>query len=154
MSGTSLLSKMELRVVMKFLWLQKKEAPVILKEIVQTLKQEAIQNRTVYKWIERFNNGDFNCEDRPREGGPKNYSVADQVIVQLKIDPYQSSRSIAEALNTNKTAVSNTLREELNMRKNNFKWIPHNLTDKQKKIELTGPEKCYKCSIKCDIHPQ
>ena len=126
----------DIRVIIKFLLLQKKKPKEIIDEINSTAGQRSVSSATVYKWIKVFEEGTLDCSDRERCGRPKKDGLIPSIELLLRDDPYQSARSIASELHVDKNTVSRMLREEMGMKKVNFHWIPHELTDRQKIVRV------------------
>jgi len=63
-------TSLELRAVMKFLFLQGKSAKNIHTEMSQTLAEKCPSYSTVKTWTSRFKTGHFTVEDEPRSGRP------------------------------------------------------------------------------------
>jgi len=124
-------SQEEIRVLIKFLWFQKKSAKVILEEINETLGEGTIGKTSIYKWIERFKKGNFSVKDEERHGRPT-LGIRKDVEKLLENDPFLSARSIATELQVDKNTVIKTLKEEMDMRKVCFHWIPKDLNEAQK----------------------
>jgi len=122
----------EIRVVIKFLWTQGKRPMEIVEEINSAARCGQVSRATVYKWVKRFEEGEWDCDDKERSGRPKKNDVKAMIERLLLEDPYQSARSLASALLVDKNTVCRVLRDEMNMKKVNAHWIPHELSDQQK----------------------
>jgi hypothetical protein len=121
----------EIRSVMHFLWLNGLTAVEISREVCDVYGQAVLSLRTVERWLARFAAGDETLEHLPRSGRPRSDSNI-ALITQLLIDdPYLSQKMIAMILSISSTTVKKILLEDLSLRKVNFKWIPHRLSDDQ-----------------------
>ena len=126
----------EIRVIIKFLWSQGKRPSEILQEIRLSDPCKHVSRVTVYKWFKRFKDGNCDCEDRERSGRPLKKGIREIVAESIEDDPYQSARTLASALHVDKNTVCSILKNELKMKKVNAHWIPHDLTDQQKKVRV------------------
>ena len=61
----------EIRVVIKFLWTQGKRPMEIIEEIKGSGGCGRVSRATVYKWVKRFEEGEWDCDDMERSGRPK-----------------------------------------------------------------------------------
>jgi histone-lysine N-methyltransferase SETMAR len=115
--------------------------------------QAVLSLRTVERWLARFAAGDETLEDLPKSGRPRSDSNIALITQLLTDDPYFSQKMIATILSISPTTVKKILLEDLSLRKINFKWIPHRLSDDQQQervrlstellqfLEARGPRK-------------
>jgi histone-lysine N-methyltransferase SETMAR len=82
--------------------------------------------------LARFAAGDETLEDLPRSRRPRSGSNIALITQLLTDDPYLSQKMIATILSISSTTVKKIFLEDLSLRKVNFKWIPHRLSDDQK----------------------
>jgi len=125
-------SRFELRVVIYFLWAQDKLVSEIIHTINTTLKVDCVHKSAVYKWISSFEDNIFDCDELPRTGRPRNTEAIAKVQQILTEDAYRSAKSIAEEIGIEHETVTNNKKNDIGMKKVNFKWIPHSLTIDQK----------------------
>ena len=57
------------------------------------------------QWFRRFKNGDFDVDDRPREGRPKTFEDT-ELEALLNEDPCQTQEELASALGVTRQAIS------------------------------------------------
>lgn len=126
----------DIRIIIKFLWSQGKRPTDIMQELRLSDQCKHVSRATVYKWYKRFEDGEWDCEDRERSGRPKKNGIKELIEETLQDDPYQSARSLASSLHVDKNTVCSIMKNELNMRKVNLHWIPHELSDHQKKVRV------------------
>jgi hypothetical protein len=82
--------------------------------------------------LARFAACDETLEDLPRSGRPRSDPNIVLITQLLTDDPYLSQKMIATILSISSTTVTKILLEDLSLRKVNFEWIPHRLSDDQK----------------------
>ena len=122
----------ETRVIMKFLWKCGESKEDIYTTICNKVGPTITSLRTVGRWIDRFNSGDYSVINKQKPGRPVDVKNIAMVELEVKNDPFISSREIGRRLSICKDTVTKILRENLKMKKVNCKWIPHLLNDNQK----------------------
>ena len=74
-----------LREVLIFFFHSKKTATEAHREILKVYGDAALSETTCRDWFRRFKDGDFDVDDRPREGRPKTFEDANVIYYeQLK----------------------------------------------------------------------
>lgn len=97
---------------------------------------------TVFNWCKEFREGTRqNLHDAPRSGRPRS-STSDPVVTAVKdaifAAPQLSTRQLADLLGLTHSSVHRILTEELLLRKVCSVWVPHNLTEANKKQRVEG----------------
>ena len=69
------LSKQGKREVIWYLWRKGMTRSQILREMVEMFGQTCPSKATVYRWIERFKNGDEDIHDAPHPGRPTSSKI-------------------------------------------------------------------------------
>ena len=108
----------------------------IFNKLKTDYKQESPSYSFVKKWRSRFVSGVFNLEDGPKPGRPKinEEGKYDSVILKLiNNDPSVSINELAKCLSFSKTKTRNYIKANLGLKKKMCKWVPHVLTESQKK---------------------
>ena len=77
-----------LREVLIFFFHLKKTADEAHREVQKVYGDAALSETTCRDWFHRFKEGDFDVDDRPREGRPKAFEDA-ELEALLDEDPYQ-----------------------------------------------------------------
>ncbi|VDP00105.1 unnamed protein product [Heligmosomoides polygyrus] len=88
----------------------------------------------VYSWFERLRRGNGSLEDVPRSGRPTTMSL-DELRKLAEQHPYEGVRYFAAALGCSRSTVDNGLRS-LGMVKKLGQWLPHELTDGNRRRRL------------------
>ena len=133
-------SDVELRAVMKFLFLQKKTPQEIHDCMMQTLADKCPSYSTVKKWCANFRRGDFDTDDATRSGRPSTVTtpaIVDEVHDLILSDRRISAKKVAETLGISRERVSVIIHDHLNMQKLSAKWVPRclNADEKRKRVE-------------------
>ena len=72
-----------LREVLIFFFHSKKTATEAHRELQKVYGDAALSETTCRDWLHCFKNGDFDVDDRPREGRPKTFEDADVIYYEL-----------------------------------------------------------------------
>jgi [histone H3]-lysine36 N-dimethyltransferase SETMAR len=100
---------------------------------------EAPSQRTVYEWYANFKRGRVELCDESREGRPATAVTPeniDAVRNLLQEDHRTTYREIKAHLGIGMTQIKTILHDHLGVRKLCARWIPHNLTEAQKKARV------------------
>lgn len=132
------MEKSELKIVVKYYFLQGMGYRSIYKEINTALPETDISLSSVKRWCKKFSSGDLSCNDLSRSGRPK-INVADQIREMLEEQPFLSAKYIASELGHSPTAIKSVLINDLGLKKYRRRWIPHMLSedDKEKRVEYS-----------------
>lgn len=128
------MSKEQLRTIFFFNYKLGQSAVETARQINQVWGPNSTAERTVRRWFEKFRSGDFSLEDEPRSGRPRATPDEDLKAV-VEDDPSQTVREIAEKLGLSKSSVADGLKRIGKVKKLD-KWVPHNLSDRQKLARL------------------
>lgn len=107
-----------------------------MERLVAAFGDEAPSKTTIYRWYKEFKSGRNSLSDEFREGRPPTAVVPaniDAVCEMIEIDRHVTYREIESSLRIDMKQIHTILHEHLNVTKLCARWIPHNLTDGQKK---------------------
>jgi len=126
------------RAYIKVRFLSGASSSDILKELESTYQESAPKKTFVYKWYKRFQEEEeANIYDLPRSGRPVT-KVTDPNILWVKSiieeDPYVTYTEMIELTSLSNTTLQKIIHDELKMRKITSRWVPHELSVKNKKI--------------------
>ena len=129
----------EFRSVIHYCFLREMNAKDIFAEMKSAYKGNTPGESTIYKWLKRFKEGRETLDDDPRSGRPINNDENEAILRILEEQPFASSRYISDMLSIPKSTVCHKLVWQLNYRKLNFRWIPHELKqeNKNKRVEMS-----------------
>lgn len=126
------LSKPYLRCCMLYDFKSGLNATESAQRINEAFGEDTVAGRTVREWFSRFRTGDTNLEDKPRSGRPSDFDN-DRLRQLVQADPQITTREIAEALGriSNSTVFEHL--KTIGFTSKLSKWVPHQLTDAQRK---------------------
>jgi hypothetical protein len=104
-------------------------------ELQQVSGTDVITLRTIEKWTAAFDGARTDIADLPRSGRPRGTANIDAIRALIQSEGYLSQKKIAHLLGIHHETVKSIMRSDLNMRKVNFKWLPHALNNSQRPLE-------------------
>ena len=127
-------SKVEYRVVIRYLYLKGKTGKEIHGELADVYGSSAPSNAQVKFWVGEFKRGRTSLEDEARSGRP--LAATDAEMCKKVRDLVFSDRrikveEIAQAFGISHGSVSIILHDRLGMRKLTARWVPKSLSDVQ-----------------------
>lgn len=81
------------------------------RNICACVAQDAVSHSTAKYWFQRFREGDFSLEDRARSGRPSTLDIQ-RLHTLINSDPTQTTRNLAEQLDTSHSTVERHLHEQ------------------------------------------
>lgn len=121
------MEKHEQRFVVKFYFLKGFGCKKIHRKLGDTLGDSAMSITSVKRWLDRFKNGDFSCQDLERSGRPEN-DLSESIIVILTEMPFATAKFLAKRLCCSPNTIKKILIENLGYKKYIRRWVPHELT--------------------------
>lgn len=133
------LSRDQIRAIIYYEWLELKDASEIHIRMNNRLGQNFISKSTVEYWFREFQRGRHSVKDEFRSGRPST-STADQNVEMVR-EVVKENREITYDTLEKKTGISrgslhSILKDKLNATKKISWFVPHFLTDEQKKIRV------------------
>ena len=127
-------SKVEYRVVIRYLYLKGKTDKEIHGELADVYGSSAPSYAQVKFWVGEFKRGRTSLEDEARSGRP--LDATDEEMCKKVRDLVYSDRriqvqEIAQALSISRGSVSTILHDRLGMHKQTARWVPKSLSDEQ-----------------------
>ena len=123
----------------QIIWYQLKKGKTgsyILSEMQDIFGDQCPLKATIYRWIERFDNGGEDLDDDPRPGRPtssKTRSNIERVQTILDEDRRITLRKLEEIVGISKSTLHSIITEDLEMSKVTACWVPKLLTKEQKR---------------------
>ncbi|GFU02603.1 cilia- and flagella-associated protein 298, partial [Nephila pilipes] len=108
-------------------------------ELNSLYSDKAPSYSTVKNWYNEFNRGRCSIQDESRAGRPKSVVVPEKINAVrelIKQDRHVTYREIEASLDISMTSINKILHEHLSVKKICSRWIPHNLTNAQKKARV------------------
>ncbi len=108
----------------------------ITQQLAEACGDVSFKERTVRKWAARFHDGSSSTKDMVRSGRPTtavvedNYGKVEQLMEQ---DRRWTCAELSKELLISEKSVHRILTEQLKMRKICSRWVPHCLSDEQKR---------------------
>ena len=98
---------------------------------------------TVCRWVAKFKSGLQQLKDAGRPGRPatKTKRNIQKINDFLKKDSRYTLKDLARFTNMSLSQVHNILKKHLKLKKINARWIPHLLTDEQKRTRVAVAKK-------------
>ena len=133
-----LFDKEQIRTVIKFNALLNRAAIDIHTEIVQVVGEEHSPDiSTVRRWVRTFQgNRRASVEDMPRSGRPRSsttQTVVDKVQKLIEEDRRITVEEVSYEIGISVGSAYQILTEKLNKTKKSARWVPHILTDEEKR---------------------
>ena len=98
------IDKIELRVLIRYCWRRGLSTRDTAKEICNAEGNGTVSYKTAERWFKRFDEGNFDLEDKPRSGRPTKLDDSD-LQAELDIEPSSSTRDLAKELGVHQTTV-------------------------------------------------
>jgi transposase len=111
-------------------------------EIYQQLQETHVNipsQPTVFKWCKRFREGRQSLNDDVRGGRPSTSSTPENVQILkglIEEQPRTSLRDLSETTGLSKDTIRHILTDELGLRKICSTWIPHHLSEANKRDRM------------------
>lgn len=102
--------------------------------INETYGETKVNRRLVYRWFQRFNDGDESLEDKERPGRPVDARSDHNVKLvsdAVNEDRRSTIRALCEDLDMSFGTVQRILHEDLKMRRVSARWVPRLLKDEE-----------------------
>jgi hypothetical protein len=122
--------------VIHLLWLEHTPNQAILSELEEVYSKDVITLRAVETRIPAFDAGRQDLADLPRFERPRDTGKANPLRALIEGDGYLYQKKIAQMRAIHHELVKRILRDDLNIRKVNFKWVPYALEGPQKTIQV------------------
>ena len=110
-------------------------AKQIHQELCDAWDKGCVSYTTVTEWIQRFNQGRTSVEDHPRSGRPVAETTDSNIeVIRALIDenPHISIRYMVFETGLSYGTINRIIHDDLKLKKLCGRWIPHQLTGKNK----------------------
>ena len=127
---------LEIRSVIHYFFLNGHSATTSADLINAIYGAGTITSNGVKYWYKQFKEGCTHLEDASRSGKPSLKIDTGAVVSILDEYPFASARFIAQQLHVSCGKIIKVLKLELGLTKKYARWVPHFLTDEQKKLRM------------------
>ena len=117
-------------------WKNNQDASQIRQSLVNAEGDNAPSIYTIHRWIKRFEEGWMTFEDKPRSGRPREATTPQKIQkIQdlIKKNPHETTQMLADSTCISRERVQFILYKHLDLKKVCAKWIPHVLTEENKR---------------------
>lgn len=117
-------------------WKNDKSARQVHKELNIAYTNRAPSYSTVKRWFKSFNEGRENLKDNFRSGRPKEATTPQKILRTKNLieqNPKSTIRYLADEIGISTYSTHKILHKELSVKKITAKWVPHVLSEENKK---------------------
>jgi hypothetical protein len=122
----------EQQIILKNLFLKGVRYKITCRELCSVLGELTDSLLQTRDWIRGFKDTGLSREDEDRSRRPPP-DLTDEIRQQLGKFPFMSAKVLAKHLNTLVSAIGRILKTHLGLEKFSRKWVPHELTEDQKR---------------------
>jgi transposase len=133
------LSREHIRAIIYYEWTEVKDATEIHARISRHLGQAAVSKSTVEYWMRKFRLGQHSLEDEHRSGRPSSSNTdanIDTVRELERRNPRITYDEIERETGISRRSIHKIMHETLGLHKVMCRFIPHRLTEEQKKVRI------------------
>jgi transposase len=134
----------EVRAVIHFFYLLNTPDEDILAQLETAYGEGIVNLKTVQRWTSKFRDKKTDLDDQPRSGRPRRDEELPRILTMIEENPYLSQKKIAQSLSLHHGIVKRLITEELDLRRVNFRWVPHILNASQKLERIKISRKLFK----------
>lgn len=119
----------------------------IHREVCDIYGEGQMSHRSICRWVAKFKTGQQQVKDATRPGRPATTTTKsniEKIRNMLNKDARYTVRDLARLTNLSLARVHGILKKHLQLRKINARWIPHLLTDEQKRTRVANAKKLLK----------
>jgi histone-lysine N-methyltransferase SETMAR len=105
--------------------------------LVQAWGNQLPSDRAVLNWFHEFQRNNFSVEDAAHPGRPRtsvNEQTIDAVRAIIEDDPHSTYEQIDYVLGIRSPEINSIIHDYLKLHKVCTRWVPHQLTDDQKRL--------------------
>ena len=120
----------------------------LMTEISTAFGPSCVSYDTVRWWKKKYESGVESIKNAPKSGRPKSASrkeIVSKIKEIIEGDARFTVRDIARKVGISLSTVHLILKKHLKVKKISARWVPHLLTDEQKRHGLKWPKSCFKC---------
>ena len=153
MVGRSVNKKVEIRAYIKARSKHGCSLKKLMTEISTAFGPSCVSYDTVWRWRKKFESGVESIKNAPKSGRPKSASrkeIVSKIKEIIEGDARFTVRDIARKVDISLSTVHLILKKHLKVRKISARWVPHLLTDQQKRQRVKVAKKLLQMFPKYD----
>ena len=134
------LSRSDIRAILFYNFKRGLDQKSCKTEMDATLGTTAPSKSTISLWYNEFKRGRKSTEDEPRSGRPTSsvtQETIDAVRQIIEEDPHATYQHLQQMVGVASGTVKTILHDHLKFRKVCKRWVPHSLTDEQRKARVS-----------------
>jgi hypothetical protein len=126
------MDEFEQRFIVKYFHLKKWEKKKTTAELESTFQGSVLARAPAKRWLRKFKTGDLSCSGQPRPG---------RLVLKkfLEKHPFTSAKIMSRQFRIFSPIVKKILSHELGLQKYTRRWVPHELSEDQKKSQVDKP---------------
>ena len=124
--------KMDQRYAIAFMLRLKMKPKNIISKLNEAYQEDALSDTQVYYWIAEIHFGRKDLSNQKSTGRPCDEKIDDFILKQLENDLHATARMIARKSGNALSTILSHLKDSLNLKCLQLKWIPHSLNSFQK----------------------
>ena len=125
----------------------------LMAEISTAFGPSCVSYDTVRRWKKKFESGVESIKNAPKSGRPKSASrkeIVSKIKEIIEGDAKFTIRDIARKVSISLSTIHLILKKHLKVRKISARWVPHLLTDEQKRQQVKVAKKLLQMFPKYD----
>jgi len=133
------MSREQQRYYINVSWKNGREPAQIHNELVNAEGEGALSLRTVERWVRAFEDGDESVSDKARSGRPCEAVTSEKIAKAddlVSNDPHITTTELASQVGISRERITHILRNELDFHKVCAKWVPHKLSEDNKRLRV------------------
>lgn len=128
-----MISRIDIRSAIKFCFKKHDSIDQCEEELHQAFGDAAYCRKTIKKYYEQFEKGDFSLEDDPRSGRPLITDRSQEIDTIISADPTKSIRLLSSETGLACDTIKRICTNDLHLARKSSVQVPHTLTQEQKK---------------------
>lgn len=130
------MTRKNVRLLIYYSWMRRLNGAEMSREINEACGHNTVTVRTCQRWVQQFEEGNFELDDRERSGRPSLGAELDDAIQDyLKTFPRASSVEIATAMNVSQSTLWEHMKK-IGLTNLACRWVPHELSAGNKETRI------------------
>ena len=102
-------------------------------------EEQVLSISTIRRWIATFKGGEEEIKDKARSGRPREAVTSEKIAKAddfISNDPHITTTELASQVGISRERITHILRNELGFHKVCAKWVPHKLSEDNKRLRV------------------